>query len=171
MENENNNWPEKDSAFKSPWLRGIIALIAIFFSVNIYMAWTAFSTKPNLVTPDYYKRGQSFTERTKVKNRTKAILNWEINLAHEEIVKGKPSLFTLSITAEENIIRPIEVTFLAYRPSDSKKDFKVSMNSDSDGYSTANVTFTEQGYWDLIIVITHNDYETDYAQRIFVKSH
>jgi len=167
---DDNNWPEKDSAFKSPWLRGIIALITLFFSVNIYMAWTAFSTKPNLVTPDYYKRGQSFTERTKVKNRTKEILNWDISLAHEEIIKGKPSLFTLSITTEGNSIHPSEATFFAYRPSDSKKDFKVTMNHDSDGNSTANVTFSEQGYWDLIIVITNNDYETDYAQRIFVKS-
>jgi len=171
MNDQNRNWPENESAWKSPWLRGIIAFMALFVSVNIFMVWTAFSTKPNLVTEDYYKRGQSFTERTKLKNKGKALHDWKFNLTYPEITMGTPALFQLSISHQQNTITPDIVNLFAYRPADSNKDFKVIMNANPDGGHSANITFTEQGYWDVIVVVEQEGYETDYAERIRVKSH
>lgn len=170
MDNE-KNWPERNSALKSPWLRGLVLLMTIFFSVNIYMVWTAFNSKPNLVTPDYYKRGQSFTERTKIRKKTKELLDWKVSLTHPDIIMGILCQIKLSVTVKGDSISPEKVTLFAYRPSDAEKDFQTDMNITPDGDYTASITFTEQGYWDLVIVMVHEDLETDHAQRIFVKSH
>ncbi|MDH5543828.1 MAG: FixH family protein [Nitrospinota bacterium] len=168
--NSEKNWPENKSPLKSPWVRGILLLMFLFFSVNIFMAWIAFNSKPNLVAADYYSRGQSFTERTRQKNISKNIHNWDFSLIHPDVFIGKPSLFKLSITSNGRTIQPDKVTFLAYRPSDSAKDFKLSMESSTDGINTANITFMYPGNWDIIIVAEHAGYEADFAERIVVRA-
>ena len=163
-------WPEETSAIKSPWVWGIGGLFLLFVTVQVYMVSIAVSVKPDLVTKDYYERGQSFTERSKLKSDEKKALSWKMALLFGEIKKEKPALFTLSITSKSGAEDADEVLLFVYRPSNAKKDFQRAMVKTVEGSYEAMLTFSEAGNWDIIAVAKKDGKEMDLAERIFVKN-
>ena len=168
--NETGRWPEETNALKSPFVWGIGALFLLFVTVEIYMVTIAISVKPDLVTKDYYERGQSFTERSKQKREGEKALGWKLDLSFDEIKKDKPALFTLSITSTKGAEEADEALVFAYRPSNAKKDFQKVMIATAKGSYEAKLTFGEAGYWDIIAVAQKNGREIDLAVRIFIKN-
>ncbi len=169
-EKEKKRWPEEKSDFRSPWVWGIGTLFLLFMSVEVYMVITAIAAKPDLVTNDYYERGQSFTERSKLKSETIQKLGWEMNFTVGEIIVDEPARLSLSITSKGDAIDVGEVFLFVYRPSNAKKDFKRQMEKATEGNYQAELTFDEPGYWDVIAVARRDGKEADVARRIYVKS-
>ena len=50
----------KNSAWRSPWVRGWVGLILMFLVANIVMSYLAIESNPGLVVEDYYERGQDY---------------------------------------------------------------------------------------------------------------
>ncbi len=165
-----NRWPEETSDFRSPWVWGMGALFVLFLGVEFTMITIALNAKPDLVTADFYERGQSFTERSKMRSATIEKLGWKMDLTFGEIRKDEPALFSLSITSKGAAEVGENVVLFAYRPSNAKKDFQMRMGETAEGDYQAELIFSEPGYWDIIVVARKDGKEADLAKRIYVKS-
>ncbi len=163
--------PEKLPAWKSPWFWTIIALVAIVLGVNILMAFFAVKSNPGLVSKDYYERGKSFANRTKIEFTQQNKLGWKMKLTTpEKISTGEPALFRLTIKGKDEApVIAQSATLFSYRPSNSSKDFSVPMVHDGDGVYSARISFPLKGTWDIIAEIQKGETRQNLAQRIMVE--
>ena len=51
---------DKNSAWRSPWVIGWVAMVVTFLSMNLFMVYMAIDTSPGLVVDDFYDRGQDY---------------------------------------------------------------------------------------------------------------
>ena len=61
---------------------------------------------------------------------------------------------------------PDAVTFYAYRPSDSARDFSVAMQRVGPGEYEAEVSFPLKGVWDILVSVRRGDQEYHAPHRL-----
>ena len=64
---------------------------------------------------------------------------------------------------------PDGVTFFAYRPSDSARDFNADMVEEGEGRYRVDVSFPLIGVWDTLVSVRQGEEEYNLAQRVYVQ--
>lgn len=162
-------WRAQTSAFKSPWVLGWIAMVAVIISANLVMMVIAYRTSPGLVVEDYYERGKNY-DKTLERRAAESKLGWKAELEMpEKSIVGRKEIASVRVTDKKGeIISAEETTFFAYRPSDASADFSIPMKADSDGKFTCQAVFPMPGTWDIIVSIKRGENLLDIPKRIFV---
>ena len=167
---EEKEWPEKKSAFKSPWVLGWIAMVIVILSANITMITIAFKTSSGLVVEDFYEKGKNYQKSIEKLAREKT-LGWKTSLAvPANAIVNKPSTFVLN--AKDSKGEPIlaeEVTIHVFRPSNAEADFEMLMSSEGRGDYSSNIAFPLPGHWDIVVSLKRGDDEFEVVERVFVK--
>lgn len=156
----------KQSAWRSPWVVAWVGLLVTFVLVSGYRVYLAIQTNPGLVDDNYYERGQDFEQ-----NRLKKLARdpgWKMKLESPEVVDiGRPVRFRFRVTDKSGLpVTPDAVIFYAYRPSDAKQDFSVSMQRIGSGQYEAEVTFPLIGLWDILVSVKNGADEYNHPHWI-----
>lgn len=156
------------SAWRSPWFLGWIGLVVVVLGVNATMIVLAFMTNPGLVVDDYYERGRD-VERTLTTRRAEAP-GWTMSLdTPADIAKNRSTMVRFYVVdSAGQPVRPDQVTYYAYRPSDPSADFSVPMVEEAPGRYAAEVSFSLSGLWDTLVAAQTDGQEVAYDQRIGV---
>jgi nitrogen fixation protein FixH len=159
---------EKKSAWRSPWVIGWIAMLAVFLSMNLFMVYLAETNNPGLVVKDFYKRGQDYEKNMLKRQARNPGWRMRVNLPRK-IGVGETVICHFTIKDREGA--PVDsdsVTFHAYRPADAKQDFSVSMKQTAPGVYESEVSFPLKGAWDTLVSVKHGEDEYNTAKRIGV---
>lgn len=158
----------KISAWRSPWVIGWVALIAVVLTANAAMVVLAIRTNPGLVVADYYDRGQHY-EQTMLSKLSRDP-GWHTRIdVPVDLVAGRPSPLGVSLVDQAGV--PIEVesaTLYVYRPSDASRDFHLSMQREAPGRYRTDVSFPLIGVWDVLVSLKQGEYENNHGQRVVV---
>ena len=162
-------WPEKDSALKSPWIRGLIAMMAVIFAANVTMITLAFKSSPGLVVDDYYEKGKNYNKSLE-KMAAQKKLGWDARLLlPEKIEVGEKSNYGLIVLDRyKSALSLDKVEIYVFRPSDVKADFSTQMKLNGEGQYAADLMFPLPGVWDLIVNIIKDNDQFEITKRIFV---
>jgi len=167
--NTNPSSSNKQSWYKSPWVIGWLLLVIIVLAVNAFMIFQSINDFPGLVVDDFYERGQDYEENInkKLENNEK----WDTNFQLSEVYLNKPVTINFQIKDKTGALSSVEkITLFAYRPSDAKKDFSMSMTlADNKKSYQVTMTFEDKGKWDLLASAVIDGTEVNYAKSIFVK--
>ncbi|MCU7905665.1 MAG: FixH family protein [Candidatus Thiodiazotropha sp. (ex Epidulcina cf. delphinae)] len=159
---------EKKSAWRSPWVIAWVAMVVIFFTMNMIMIYLAIDNKPGLVVDDFYERGQDY-EKNMLKRQARDP-GWTMRVElPRRIAIDQPVLCRFSVTDRDGgQVSRDEVTFYAYRPSDVEQDFSVPMKQVEPGFYEAQVSFPLKGAWDILVSIRNGEDEYNTPKRIGV---
>ncbi|MDQ6992942.1 MAG: FixH family protein [Mariprofundus sp.] len=155
---------------KNPWLRGILAVVAVTLVVNIGFITYAFIFPPNLVVDNYYEQGKRYFHDQQLRKalsptawRLQLLLPQEIRVNHEQTFR----LYVMDHQGQP--VRTGKVVLSAYRPNSATSDFEVALKLVDIGTFAAPVAFPLVGNWDLIARIDSGTDHFNTAQRIVVK--
>jgi nitrogen fixation protein FixH len=155
---------------KNPWLRGILGVVAVTVGVNLAYILYAFWSPPNLVAKDYYERGQNYFHE-EIKREQEAGDAWRLQL----LAPDKPKMnleqdYRLYVMDHEGrAVNSGKAVLFAYRPDDSRRDFRQELHYADTGTYAATLRFPLPGKWDLIAQIRSGEQKFDVAQRINVE--
>ncbi len=158
----------RDSAWRSPWVIGWLALVIVVLVVNAVMIWFAFATNPGLVVDDYYERGRH-VERT-ISSRQADGPGWVMNIdTPDDVQAGVPTVVRVVVVDKAGQpVSPDEVTYYAYRPSDAGQDFSIPMVEEAPGRYAIRTRFPLSGIWDTLVAVRDGGDEHTLGQRISV---
>jgi nitrogen fixation protein FixH len=170
MEREINREEAGETALQSPWVWALLILIGVAFVANGVLIYLAYKGTPNLVSTDYYERGENYQTQQKIENRMKGSLGWRMEAAREIAASaGKPAPVTVTITDKNGLsAEPESVKLYAYRPSDARYDFNLPMTKAGNSQFSAQAAFPLKGIWDLIIEAQKGDELIKITRRITV---
>ncbi|WP_167632146.1 FixH family protein [Mariprofundus ferrooxydans] len=156
--------------FRSPWLRGVLAIVGVTVLVNIGFIGYAFIFPPNLVVKDYYERGKNYFHDQHIRQEELPTA-WRLQLMFPDPLSvNAPKLCRLYVMDHQGKpVRSGRVMLTAYRPNSSADDFKVALKLVDAGTFAAPVNFPLPGNWDVIARIDADGQHFDTAQRIFVQ--
>ncbi|MEJ2608477.1 MAG: FixH family protein [Candidatus Thiodiazotropha sp.] len=159
---------EKNSAWRSPWVIAWIAMVVIFFTMNMIMIYFAIDNNPGLVVDDFYDRGQDY-EKNMLKRKARDP-KWKMRVKlPPKIEINQPVVWHFTVSDKEGApIDRDEVVFYAYRPSDAKQDFSSPMQRVGPGVYEVTVKFPLKGIWDTLVSIRNGEDEYHTPKRIGV---
>jgi nitrogen fixation protein FixH len=157
-----------NSPWRSPWVIGWFALIAVFLAVNGVMIYFAVTTNPGLVVDDYYERGQHYEQH--LASKLAQDPGWALRAEVPEGIKAGETRL-LRFVAVDRSGQPIALdgaTFYAYRPSDKGRDFSVPMDQEGPGRYAVKVNFPLFGLWDTLFAGRLGEDEHSVGQRLMI---
>lgn len=158
----------KNSAWRSPWVIGWVAILVTVLTANIIMISLAIKANPGLVVEDYYERGQDY-EKNMVARMEKDP-GWKMRVkAPRELPLAEPVPVKFSVMDKTGV--PVDadsVIFYAYRPSDADADFSVPMELKEPGRYEAAISFPLKGVWDTLVSVQKDGEEYNEAMRVIV---
>ncbi|MET0069910.1 MAG: FixH family protein [Candidatus Thiodiazotropha sp.] len=159
---------EKKSAWQSPWVIAWVAMVVVFFTMNMIMIYLAIDNNPGLVVDDFYERGEDYEEN--MLKRQARFPGWVMKVdLPRKIEVGQPVICRYSVKDKDgNPISRDDVIFYAYRPSDARQDFAVPMKQTAPGEYQAEVSFPLKGAWDTLVSIKNGEDEYNTPKRIGV---
>ncbi len=159
---------KKNSAWRSPWVIAWVAMVVIFFSMNMFMIYMAADKNPGLVVDDFYDRGQDY-EKNMLKRMARDP-GWKMRIQLPKKIDVDQSVTCRFKVTDESgqPVSPDSVTFFAYRPSDKNADFSVPMHAVEPGLYEAEVKFPLLGAWDILVSATKGEDEFNTPKRIGV---
>jgi len=162
------NSANKNSAWRSPWVIAWVAMVVIFFSMNLFMIFMAVDNNPGLVVDDFYARGQDY-EKNMLKRQARDP-GWTMRIQlPKKIEVNETVTCRFSVKDKAGLpISPDSVTFYAYRPSDSDQDFSVPMREVETGLYEAQLSFPLFGAWDALVSVKNGEDEFNTPRRIGV---
>lgn len=160
---------DKNSAWRSPWVIAWVAMVVIFFSMNMIMIFMAADNNPGLVVDNFYERGQDY-EKNMLKRRARNP-GWNMQLELPNLIEQVNQPVTCRLTVHDKSGQPVtpeSVTFYAYRPSDAGQDFSIPMGQIKPGVYEAEIRFPLLGAWDTLVSVKQGEDEYSTPQRIGV---
>ena len=147
------------SKSKFNWGTGILITIIIFMVITIGTVVFLMNQDVDLVTSDYYNKGIQHQSQIERVNRTNEMVEKvSINQGNGFVVFNFPK--TLSQ-------KRFEGTIQFYRPSDSKKDFTISLSIDTSGQQIISTQSIAKGLWKVKVDWTQDSVEY-YKESSFV---
>lgn len=172
--------PNKQSAFRSPWVIGWLVLLLAVLAMNITMVYFSQDEFSGLVVDDAYERGKDYHEN--IRKRTAEKPKWETQVEFAGAKKfmgdlkipayNKPVKLDYKVSDQQGEpVEPHSVTFYAYRNSDAKQDFSVEMTRVESGHYQAEITFPLKGVWDTYVTATTGvgNIEHNTVQNVFAE--
>ena len=158
-----------NSAWRSPWVVGMVSLLLAFVAVSGYRIYLAYATDPGLVNSDYYEKGQDY-EKTMNARRIRAA-QYELSVeVPNRIHVGEPATVRfVGVDVSGVPLKGDSATVFAYRPADKTRDFSVPMEQEGDGRYVAQVSFPLKGAWDLVVSLKQGDEEINAPRRLMVR--
>lgn len=147
------------SQSKFNWGTGILITIILFMLIVISTAVYLMNQDVDLVTNDYYNKGINHQQQIDRMNRTNA-MDDEVQISPEN---GYLKLKFPKSYAQKSFNGTIQF----YRPSDSKKDFALSISIDTSAQQIIPVQNLEKGYWKVELSWTQDSLEY-YKESSFV---
>lgn len=147
------------SQSKFNWGTGILITIILFMIIVISTAVYLMNQDVDLVTNDYYNKGINHQQQIDRMNRTNAM---------EDKVQISPENGYLKLKFPKSYAqKSFNGTIQFYRPSDSKKDFALSISIDTSAQQIIPVQNLEKGYWKVELSWTQDSLEY-YKESSFV---
>lgn len=139
-----------------------IAVLYISFVVLI-LAMVVFSLTRNspLVKENYYEEEIKYQQQIDRLKRTKTLSE---EIKYQQIDGGMMIKFP-----EEIDVKNIKGDILLYRPSDEKKDFKLSLNLDTEREQTINIAKLDKGFWRIKLNWVMYDVEYYDESHFYIK--
>jgi len=170
----------KQSAFRSPWIIGWLALLLAVLAINITFISLAVKKPPSLVLEDAYEHSKYLHDNILKREAEKPKWKTQVEFAGAKNFMGdlkipaynKPVKLDYKVTDEQGEpVEPHSVTFYAYRNSDAKQDFSVVMTKVEPGHYQAEITFPLKGVWDTYVAATTGvgNIEHNSVQNIFAE--
>lgn len=140
------------------WLGLLIGMIIFGISGSTVLIYITTKNKPNLVDKDYYEQGRRFESTILQQMEARKALGWDMQLLVPSTLVGNAVTYLLGSTGTYQFIlkdaasKPLQgaqVTLFAYRPSDSKADFRVAMYEVAAGNYQGAINFPLEGAWTL----------------------
>lgn len=139
------------------WLGVLIGMIALGISGSIVLISITLNNGPNLVDKDYYEKGRKFEATILQQMEARKALGWDMQLLIPSTLVGETITYLLGPSGTYQLmlkgrgvpLQGAQVTLFAYRPSDSKADFKVAMHEVAAGHYRGDLKFTLEGAWTL----------------------
>jgi len=129
---------------KFNWGNGLVLAYGAFTSVIIIMVSISISKDVDLVAPDYYNKEIKYQEEINRINNTNKLPN---------SVKFEVSENEINIAFPVNSLSSvIKGEILFYKPSDSKKDFKVNFGEEKNFNVNVNTHSLDKGLWKIKIL-------------------
>lgn len=155
---------------KNPWLRGILAGVAIVVTINVIFVLYAISSPPQLVTKDYYEKGKNYFHE-EIKREKQTASAWRLQLLVPSLlaVNQRQTLRLYVMDHQGNPLKTGQAVLYVYRPDKADADFRQELKLVDNGTFAADVAFPLPGKWDLIAQIKSGDQKYDVAQRIKVR--
>jgi nitrogen fixation protein FixH len=155
---------------KNPWLRTILAGVALTVTANVVFVLYAFSSPPQLVTQDYYAKGQKYFHE-EIKREAQAASAWRLQLLVPPVltVSQSQTLRLYVMDHQGNPLKTGKAMLYAYRPNNANADFSQELKLVDNGTFAADIAFPLPGKWDLIAQIKSDEQKYDAAQRINVQ--
>jgi nitrogen fixation protein FixH len=159
--------PKLKQDLKNPWLRGILAIVAVTVTVNVAFIIYSFRSPPNLVVDNYYEQGKEYFHEERERAQAAA---WRLELlTPDEARVGESQTYRLYVMdATGAPVKDGQVTLMAYRPSNASHDFKRLLSYADAGTFSGEASFPLPGNWDLIATVESGGEHFDVARRIFV---
>jgi len=155
-------------AWKSPFVIGWFAILAVVLMVNVFMISLAFSGFSGLVIEDFYEKGKNYGT-TIEKNKRMDEMGWDLKVDLQNLKKDVAH--ESFITLKDKTGTPIDgakVTLFIYRPSNKAYDFSVEYKPVGAGVYQAQVSFPIKGIWDTIAVAEKGDDVFEIGRRVYV---
>lgn len=147
------------SQSKFNWGTGILITIILFMLIVISTAVYLMNQDVDLVTNDYYNKGINHQQQIDRMNRTNAM---------DDKVQISPENGYLKLKFPKSYAqKSFNGTIQFYRPSDSKKDFALSISIDTSAQQIIPVQNLEKGYWKVELSWTQDSLEY-YKESSFV---
>jgi hypothetical protein len=124
---------------KFSWGKGLLVSYLVFIIIVLTMVGITITKDVDLVTPNYYEKEIKYQEEiNKIINtgRLKDTVKFEVS--------ESSLMIHFPVISESSTIKG-EVNF--YRPSDSKKDFKIQVMPDKEHKQVFDITNIEKGLW------------------------
>jgi nitrogen fixation protein FixH len=155
---------------KSPWLRAILAGVALMVCVNMAFIISAYKSAPQLVSKDYYQKGQDHFN-VEIKREQQAASAWRLQLLVPPAlaVNQSQTLRLYVMDHQGNPLKTGKAMLYAYRPDNANADFSQELKLVDNGTFAADIAFPLPGKWDLIAQIKSDEQKYDVAQRIDVR--
>ncbi len=159
--------PKLRQDLKNPWLRGILAAVAVTVTVNAGYIVYSLNAPPNLVVDNYYERGKQYFHEEHIRQQAAA---WRLQLLPPEVpTVDQDQTYRLYVMDEKGTpVSDGKVTLMAFRPSDAEYDFTRPLAFADTGTFAGTARFPLPGSWDLIAKVESGGGSFDVAQRIFV---
>jgi len=145
---------------KFSWGKGLVVSYIIFMVIVLTMVGITITKDIDLVSPNYYEKEIKYQEEiNKINNTTMLKDTIKFELTETSILVRFPAIL-------ENSVIKGEVNF--YRPSDSKKDFKVQIAADNEFKQVFDISKIDKGLWK--VKVNWNMDGIDYLNNtVFVK--
>ncbi len=127
------------SKSKFNWGTGILISIIIFMAITISTVVYLMNQNVDLVASDYYNKGIQHQDQIDRVNRT--------NLMSEVVQIIPENGFIRLVFPQDFAQKSLIGTVQFYRPSDSKKDFTLSISIDTSAQQLITTQNLEKGYW------------------------
>lgn len=125
---------------KISWGTGIAATYTIFVLITLGLTYTMMTKNVDLVAANYYEKEIIYQQQiNKINNTSKLREGMKFEFNGSTVNFCFPKIGDISG----------EITF--YRPSDSKKDFKMPIRPDKDNKQIVDATKLIKGYWKIKI--------------------
>jgi hypothetical protein len=129
------------SKSKFNWGTGILITIIIFMVITIGTVVFLMNQDVDLVASDYYDKGIQHQQQIDRVNRT--------NVMDEKVLINLENSFIRLVFPKEFVQKSLNGTILFYRPSDSKKDFALSLSIDTSAQQIISTQNLDKGYWKI----------------------
>ena len=158
----------KNSAWRSPWLRGWVGWLLMFLVGTVVWFYLAIESNPGLVVEDYYERGQDY-EKTMI-SKMASHPGWLMRVdVPQGLVLDRPDTIRFFLVDKAGRpVTPDKVRLHAYRPSDASHDFSLPMDEEGKGRYRTEARFPLIGAWDLLVSVRQGEEEYNVSERIHV---
>lgn len=160
------------TAFRNPWVLGMLGILVTFLSVNAYMISMAYLYPPALVDKNFYIKGREIEQKILSRRAEWESLGWRLDIKTPQLIlMGQTESYRLMIHDREG--KPVSgaaITLLAQRPVESNDDFGVQMIESVPGQYLAEVALPQAGLWDLVTEIDYSGQTYSQSLRINVRT-
>lgn len=125
------------------WGTGITVFIVFFLLMNVVVIIFAYGEKVDLVTPNYYEKELKYQEEIEAQQKT-------LDMTEKISVEYQSQVLIIQLPKKFSV-KELEGNILLYRPSDSSKDVKITLQPDSTGTQLVPTAGLSKGFWKIKI--------------------
>lgn len=144
---------------KISWGTGIVIAIVIFMTITLATVVFMMNQDVDLVSDDYYEKGIKYQEQIDMENRSQ-------RLKDNVKMEWSGGMFEISFP-DEFYGQILSGQIFFYRPSDSKKDFRLPLNL-TERKQYIPVQGLEKGLWRVKLNWNLNNKDYYYSETSFI---